>query len=95
MGEVFELALAIALNVILPWRVLRWDMSRLPQAQLDRAWNDASFWSAVVAFGPLCLPVHFTKTRRSIGGFALGILATGGVLVVIGVVGVLLSMVLE
>ncbi|HEY0464954.1 MAG TPA: hypothetical protein VGC79_12120, partial [Polyangiaceae bacterium] len=41
--------------------------------RLARAWTDASFLSAVVAFGPLALPVHFAKTRRSLTGFGLGV----------------------
>ncbi|MEO6603614.1 MAG: hypothetical protein ABIQ16_27265 [Polyangiaceae bacterium] len=33
----------------------------------------ASFLAAVYAFGPLSLPVHFARTRRSLLGFALGV----------------------
>jgi hypothetical protein len=70
--EVVALTLQIALSIALPALIVRWDMARLSAERLERAWNAASFWSSIVAFGPLCLPVHFVKTRRSITGFLLG-----------------------
>jgi hypothetical protein len=47
-------------------------MRRLSEERLERAWPDVSLWVAVVAFGPLCIPVHFWKTRRSGLGILLG-----------------------
>jgi hypothetical protein len=75
MFDVFEVVLAMLMNIAFPAWVVRWDERRLPALALSRAWNPASFWIAVVAFGPLCLPVHFVRTRRSIWGFLLGIFA--------------------
>lgn len=72
--QVFLFSLQLALGIALPWWVVRRDMRRLPDHQLARTWNDASFWSAIVAFGPLCIPVHFIKARRSLWGVALGVL---------------------
>ncbi len=80
MADVLDLSAVIALNIVVPWAALRFDMKRLPPERLARVWNDASFWSAVVVFGPLCLPVHFTRTRRSVWGLVLGfavMVATG------------------
>ena len=75
MSEVLLLALSFVLNVALPYFVVRYDLKRLSEERLARAWPDASVLSAVYAFGPLCLPVHFARTRRSWLGFALGLTA--------------------
>jgi hypothetical protein len=40
-------------------------------------------WSAVVAFGPLCLPVHFIRTRRNWAGLGLGVAALLGAVLLI------------
>ena len=68
---------------------------RLPPERYVRSWNEASFWSAVVAFGPLCIPVHFIRTRRSLVGALLGVAWMAGVLVVLSVVGELLAAILD
>ena len=62
-----------ALNIAVPWWIVRRDLERLTPEQLDRSWNSASFWSAVVGFGFLCIPVHFAKVRRSWVGLLLGL----------------------
>jgi len=81
--NVVDLVLQIALGVVFTAWVVRRDMRRLPPRLHARAWNEASFWSAVVAFGPLCIPVHFVRTRRTFVGFALGLVWMAGVLVVL------------
>lgn len=73
MLEVLELSLQLALGVALPLWIIRRDNRRAPAAVLQRSWNDASLWSAVVAFGPLSLLVHFARSRRSLSGFLLGL----------------------
>ncbi len=73
MSEALILALSFVLNAALPFFVVHYDLKRLPEAPLARAWPEPSFLSAVFAFGPLSLPVHFAKTRRSWGGFGLGL----------------------
>ena len=73
MFEVLVVAQSLVLNVLLPYLIVRRDLRRLSEERLARAWTDASFLSAVVVFGPLALPVHFTKTRRSLAGFGLGV----------------------
>ena len=84
--SVVDLLLQIALGVVLTAGVVRRDMRRLPDTEYARSWNDASFWSAVVAFGPLCIPVHFVRTRRTFSGFVVGVLWTALVLVVISLI---------
>ena len=45
-------------------------------------------------FGPLCLPFHFTKTRRSLGGLGLGVTWMIGAFVVMSVIEAALGYVL-
>jgi hypothetical protein len=81
MTEVFLVALGFVLNAALPYQIVKYDLERLSGERLSRAWNQASFWSAVVVFGPLSIPVHFVKTRRSFLGLALGLgLGIGAIL---------------
>jgi len=81
-----DLVLQIALGIVSTAALLRWDMRRLPAERYVRAWNTASFWSAVVAFGPLSIPVHFARTRRSFSWFLAGIAAMTAVLFAIGLI---------
>jgi NhaP-type Na+/H+ or K+/H+ antiporter len=71
--DVVLVGIQMALSIALPWFIVSRDMRRLNPTQLERSWNTASFWSAIVAFSLLALPVHFVKTRRSLWGFSLGI----------------------
>ena len=73
MPEVLVASLSLLLKVLLPYAIVKRDLRRLPEPLLGRAWTDASFLSAVLAFGPLSLPVHFGKTRRSITGLGIGL----------------------
>jgi hypothetical protein len=80
---VFTYALQLVLGVLLPWSVLRGDLRRLTPEQLARTWSPATFWCAVVVFGPLCIPIHFVKARRTLGGFLLGLLCMSDVLLLL------------
>jgi hypothetical protein len=71
--EILVVALSLTLNALLPYLIVRRDLRGLSAERLARAWTDPSFLSAVVAFGPFALPVHFAKTRRSLAGFGLGV----------------------
>jgi len=64
----------------LVFAIVWWDERRLRPEWLERAWPGSTRLAAAVAFGPLCLPVHFWRTRRSFFGFAFGCLITVGVL---------------
>lgn len=87
MGPVISYAVQLALGILVPWAIVRFDMKRLPPERLDHAWTEASFWMAIVAFGPLCLPFHFTKTRKNrLLGLGLGLLALTGALIALGLV---------
>ena len=73
MFEVLIVAVSLIMNALLPYWIVRFDLRRLSGERLARAWTDASFLSAVIAFGPISLPIHFAKTRRSLAGFGLGV----------------------
>jgi hypothetical protein len=66
---VFQFAATIAVSA---W-IVRRDVRRLEPRLLSRAWPEPSLWSAVVCFSPLCIPIHFVRTRRSFTGVALGV----------------------
>ena len=70
--EALLVALSLVLNAGLPYWIVKRDLARCTELQRSRAWPEASFLAAVVAFGPFSLPVHFTKTRRSVLGLGLG-----------------------
>ena len=91
MTGVLVYSLQLALGILLPWWVVRRDQRRLTPEQLQRTWNEASFRSAIVAFGPLCLPVHFTKARGSFRGLLLGLLWMAGVIAALSAADWLLS----
>lgn len=73
MFEILVVLSSLILNALLPYLIVRRDLRGLSGERLARAWTEASFLSAVVAFGPFSLPIHFTKTRRSLAGFGLGV----------------------
>jgi hypothetical protein len=75
MSEVVELTVQLIGSVYATLRLLRWDTSRLPDRMRARAWPESSMLSASLAFAPLCLVLHFTRTRRSFKGLGLGLLA--------------------
>jgi len=73
VSEVLLYALSFALSIGVPATIVRGDLKRLTGERLARAWPDAGLWSALVVFGPLCLPVHFIRTRRNWAGIDLGV----------------------
>ena len=91
---VLLVGIELALGILVPWWIVRWDLRRLSDERRARAWNDASFWSAIVLFGPLSLPYPFPKTRRSLLGFGLGITVMVGALLAIGVAAGAIALVL-
>ncbi|MEZ4219770.1 MAG: hypothetical protein R3B13_02495 [Polyangiaceae bacterium] len=93
--SVLLFAVQLALGILVPWWILRRDMARLEPKELERAWPKVSFWMAIVVFGPLALPFHFTKTRRSLWGFFLGLLWTVAAFVAIGVTSTVLGSLLS
>ncbi len=73
MRDVVELIVQLSATILVSAWVVRRDLKRLRPELLSRAWPESSFWSAVVCFSPICVPVHFVRTRRSALGVALGV----------------------
>jgi len=73
MRDVASLIVQFAATIFVSAWVVRRDLKHLAPDLLSRAWPESSFWSAVVCFSPICVPVHFVRTRRSALGVALGI----------------------
>jgi hypothetical protein len=73
LGEVLLFTLDAALGIAVSWWILRWDLGRLAGRELARAWPDASLWMAVVLLGPLSVPLHFVRTRRSWAGLDMAL----------------------
>jgi len=71
--EIAQYLLSAALQILLPFWLLRRDERQLTPKQWARSFPEATFWIAVVGFGPLALPVHFVRTRRNFKGLALGL----------------------
>jgi hypothetical protein len=78
VNQVVVLALVMPYFYLVPWWIVRRDMRGLPPERLARCWNSASFGSAVLAFGPLCMPVHFIKAHGWLRGSVRGVLWTTG-----------------
>ena len=72
MVEFYYALVLWALNIVVPYVITARDRRGLTKEQLERAWNGASWASAVYFFGPLCLPAHFWVTRRTLRGLAAG-----------------------
>jgi len=77
LGEVLLFTLDAALGIAVSWWILRWDLRRLRGEELSRAWPDASAWMAVVMLGPLSVPFHFIRTRRSWAGLDMAVVGLG------------------
>jgi hypothetical protein len=74
--DVLETAISVVLGIWVPHLLVAWDERRLDATRRQRGWNAASHWSAVVAFSFLCVPIHFARTRRTLLGFALGLVVS-------------------
>ena len=73
MRDALVLLVSFAVTIGVTAWILHFDIARLSPQRLARAWPTASLWSAIVYFSPICLLIHFAKTRRSLLGFFLGI----------------------
>jgi len=81
VDDILVILLLMPFNYALPWWVVRRDMRSLSPERLARCWNGASLGSAILAFGPLCLPFHFVKAHGLLRGLGLGLAWTLGVVV--------------
>ena len=83
MLDVLEVALSMLVGTVGTILIVAWDERRLGPEARDRAWPIATRLSAAFAFGPLALPVHFFRTRRSVLGTLLGVFVAAAVVLVI------------
>jgi hypothetical protein len=89
MLDVIHLCLQLTLSLLGPACIIRRDLTHLAPDRLARAWNDASLWAAVAAFGPLSLLVHFARTRRTVRGGLVGLCWAFVVLAVAALLGLM------
>ena len=80
MQEILEITLSAVFTSGAAFWIVWLDERRLTPEQEYRAWPAATRLAAVVAFGPLCLPVHFWRTRRSLLGFLFGLGCTAALI---------------
>ncbi len=83
MRDLVPLFVSLVLGVLLPSWIIRYDERSLTREQQERAFLNSTFWVAVVVFGPLCLPIHFLRTRSTWVGLGLGLVALAGTLAAI------------
>jgi hypothetical protein len=65
--ETLRVFIAFVLGMLLPWTLQAWDRRRLTSEQRARAWNAASWGSALYAFGPLSMLGWCWVTRHTWG----------------------------
>lgn len=86
------IALSWGMTTLLTFIAVTVDERFLREDRLERAWLPSSRNAAILAFGPLAIPVHFAKTRGSFAslrgvlgivlGLGLGVLVMFAVLLV-------------
>lgn len=90
--EILDVALQMLTGALGTWLVVRWDESRLDPERLERAWPASTRLAAAVAFGPLAVPVHFWRTRRSVLGTLLGFAWTAALMTLSVIISLLLEL---
>ena len=76
MDEILPLLIPDLVAWSAVFALLAWDEQRMTELQRERAWPVASRRAAVVLFSPLCVPLHFLRTRRSLRGVVEAIVWT-------------------
>lgn len=78
-GELLVLLLSWIVTNLASFAIVILDERHLSSARLERAWPRSSRDAAIIAFGPLAVPVHFVRTRGSLSsvrgalGYVLGL----------------------
>src|SRR5580700_6873691 len=73
MSEILALLIPNVIACCAVFALFAWDEGRMTDEQRARAWPVASRRIAVVLFSPLCVPLHFVRTRRSLWGVLLAV----------------------
>jgi hypothetical protein len=95
MSEVVQLVTSASLQILLTYWIVRRDDRRLTGIASARAFPTATFWIAVVVFGPVSIPIHYVRTRRSWTGLMLGILWFAATVAIIALAGLGIAIFLE
>jgi hypothetical protein len=72
--ELVELVISFTVGVVGSAVVIVLDERRLSGAELERAWPTTSRNVAIYAFSPICVFLHFVRTRRDLRGSDFGLL---------------------
>lgn len=91
MSEVVQFVLAWLVGTATSYAIVKLDERRLDEQRLERAWPPVSRNAAIFVFGPIAVPIHFVRTRRSLVGALLGI----GAFLVVALVSELAGQLLE
>ena len=84
MRDVLVLLVQFFASIFVTAGIVQFDIRRLPPSQKERAWPDSSVWAAAFWFSPLCLLIHFVRTRRSLLGLLLGVVALAAAMFTVG-----------
>ena len=95
MAEVIQLIVSAGLQICLSFLLIRRDERQLTGTARARRYPEATFWVAVVVFGPLSIPIHFCRTRRRWTGLVLGLAWLSAVLGALLLAEVVLAFILE
>ena len=91
MDEILPLLVPNVIAWCAIFALFAWDEGRMTDDERARAWPVASRRIAVVLFSPLCVPLHFLRTRRSAKGVLLAVGWTVALLALLSVVDVVLD----
>lgn len=72
MAEIVDMLVTWAATVAMLFALINRDERRLSPRRLALAWPPATKAIAIVVLGVFCVPVHYTRTRRSFDGFCVG-----------------------
>jgi len=95
MGEVILIIVSMALQIALPFWVIRRDDRKLTAPVYARGYPESTFWIAVVVFGPVSILIHFLRTRRNWVGLVLGLVWFGLCIAAVAAAGALIKIILE
>jgi hypothetical protein len=87
MDEILALLVPNVIAWVAVFVLFAWDERRMSDAQRARAWPVASRRIAVVLFSPLCVPLHFLRTRRNLRGVVEAVVWTAALVAILASVG--------
>ncbi|MGE5784361.1 MAG: hypothetical protein ACM3ZE_07210 [Myxococcales bacterium] len=95
MSEVILIIVSMALQIALPFWVIRRDDRKLTGEAYARGYPESTLWIAVVVFGPVSILFHFVRTRRNWVGLVLGLVWCALCIAAVAAAGAFLEIILE